>query len=289
MVDEICSMKISVITTCFNAENTIQGCLESVGKQFYPDVEHFIVDAASTDGTLDILDEYQGSLAGVVSEPDTGIYDGMNKGLKLVTGDVVGILNADDVFYSPDVLAKVAAVFEDQRIASCYGDLVYVAGSNDGSRLKVQSLGNSPPHPNPLPPGERGQGSDGFKVVRYWKAGEFDPRKFYWGWMPPHPTFFVRRSVYEKYGYFNLNMGTAADYELMLRFLAKHRVSCAYLPEILVQMRTGGASNVTLKRRLDANRMDRKAWEVNGLRPYPWTLLMKPIRKIGQWVSRPNF
>jgi glycosyltransferase len=106
--------------------------------------------------------------------------------------------------------------------------------------------------------------------------------------MPPHPTFFVRRSVYERYGYFNLEMGTAADYELMLRFLVKRRITAAYLPEILIAMRSGGASNVTLAARLRANRMDRKAWEVNGLKPYPWTLMMKPLRKVGQWVSRPS-
>ena len=129
---------------------------------------------------------------------------------------------------------------------------------------------------------------DRIKVVRYWRSGEFDSQKFYWGWMPPHPTFFVRRSVYERYGLFNLAMGTAADYEMMLRLLVKHRISCAYLPEILVQMRTGGASNVSWKSRIEANRMDRKAWEVNGLKPYPWTMMMKPLRKVGQWVARPR-
>ena len=133
----------------------------------------------------------------------------------------------------------------------------------------------------------QGTSSRDYKIVRYWRSGEFDARKFYWGWMPPHPTFFVRRSVYERYGYFNLEMGTEADYELMLRFLVKHGVSSEYLPEIIVKMRSGGASNVTLGSRLRANRMDRKAWEVNGLAPYPWTLLMKPLRKVGQWVSRP--
>jgi len=270
-------LKISVITTTFNAAGTIRDCLESVRGQTCRDVEHIVVDAASTDGTLEILKEYGGNLAKVISEPDKGIYDGMNKGLRLATGDVVGILNADDFYFGPDVLGKVSGVFEDPRVDSCYGDLVYVEGQNScqSSVCSHQS-------------GSQGTSSQNFRIVRYWKAGEFDYRKFLWGWMPPHPTFFVRRSVYERYGYFNLEMGTAADYELMLRFLVRHRITAAYLPEILIQMRSGGASNVTFKARMKANRMDRKAWEVNGLRPYPWTLMMKPLRKVGQWVSRPR-
>ena len=124
-------------------------------------------------------------------------------------------------------------------------------------------------------------------MVRYWKSGEYNPRKFYWGWMVPHPTFFVRREVYEKYGLFNLELGTAADYKLMLRFLLKHKISCIYIPEVLVTMRVRGVSNSSWVNRIRANRMDRKAWEVNGLKPYPWTLWMKPIRKMPQWFLRP--
>ncbi|MHB8789336.1 MAG: glycosyltransferase family 2 protein [Desulfobulbaceae bacterium] len=267
-------MKISVVTTCFNAAGTILDCLESVKGQTHPDVEHVVVDAASTDGTLALLEEYKESLARVISEPDRGIYDGMNKGLRLATGDVVGILNADDSYFCPDVLAEVARVFEDKAVDSCYGDLVYVAVGNEGIRFKVK--------------GSREKKNKKIRVVRYWRSGEFDPRKFYWGWMPPHPTFFVRRSVYEKYGGFNLDLGTAADYELMLRFLVKYRISSTYLPEILIAMRAGGASNATLARRIRANAMDRKAWEVNGLKPLPWTLLLKPLRKLGQWIARPR-
>jgi glycosyltransferase len=125
-------------------------------------------------------------------------------------------------------------------------------------------------------------------IVRYWCSGTFQPQKFYWGWMPPHPTFYLRRSVYEKYGLFNLELGSAADYEIMLRFLLKHRIRVAYIPEVMVHMRTGGTSNASVGNRLRANRMDRKAWEVNGLRPYPWTLPAKPLRKIPQWFVRPG-
>jgi len=299
-------VKISVITTSLNACGTIRDCLESVEGQTFPFVEHIVVDAASTDGTLEILNEYkkdskQSAVSSrqyeesefrMISEPDRGIYEGMNKGLRLATGDVVGILNADDMYPGPDVLEKVARVFEDENVDSCYGDLVYVKDKfSAGSRQLAEEFRGQEELPE-----FRGhvtstcpRNSEDSKVVRYWKSGEFDPRKFYRGWMVPHPTFFVRRSVYEKYGYFNLDMGTAADYELMLRFLVKNRISTVYLPEIIVQMRTGGASNVTFRSRLDANRMDRKAWEVNGLKPYPWTLLMKPLRKVGQWVSRPRY
>lgn len=214
----------------------------------------------------------------MVSEPDRGIYDGMNKGLRLATGDVVGILNADDFYSSAETLAKVAKVFAEPGVDSCYGDLVYVADEKESLQSSVISTQSR----------VSGPFARDYKVVRYWRSGEFDYREFYWGWMVPHPTFFVRRSVYERYGYFNLEMGTAADYELMLRFLVRHRISAAYLPEILIQMRSGGASNVTLKARMKANRMDRKAWEVNELKPYPWTLMMKPLRKVGQWFSRPR-
>lgn len=271
-------MKISVITTTLNAAGTIRDCLESVKGQAWRDIEHIVVDGASTDGTGEILEEYKRSIAGIVSEPDSGIYDGMNKGLRLATGDVVGILNADDMFFCPDALMQVAKVFESKQVESCYGDLVYIAEGKNSCQSSLCSHQSK----------SQAAASRDHQVVRYWRSGAFDRRKFYWGWMPPHPTFFVRRQVYEKFGYFNLEMGTAADYELMLRFLVKHRISAAYLPEIVIKMRSGGASNVSLKARLLANRMDRKAWEVNGLRPYPWTLSMKPLRKLGQWVSRPR-
>lgn len=166
---------------------------------------------------------------------------------------MIGILNSDDYYASHDVLTMVSNTFENDSIDACYGDLVYI------------------------------DSKDTRKITRNWKSGSFHPRKFYWGWMPPHPTFFVRRSIYEKYGVFNLFLGSAADYELMLRFLGKHRISTVYIPKVLVKMRSGGTSNVSLKNRLKANRMDRKAWEVNGLKPYPWTIYMKPLRKIPQY------
>jgi glycosyltransferase len=132
---------------------------------------------------------------------------------------------------------------------------------------------------------ERGQFRlPGEQVARLWQAGRCSPRAFYWGWMPPHPTFFVRHSIYEKHGLFRLDLGTSADYELMLRFLLKCGVRARYIPEVLVKMLVGGVSNYSIRNRILANRNDRKAWTANGLKPYPWTLLMKPFRKLGQWL-----
>jgi glycosyltransferase len=244
---------ISIITAVRNNAGTIAHCIESVRSQSLA-AEHIIIDGCSTDGTLGVIDSYRPSLALVVSEPDRGIYDAMNKGIRAATGDVIGILNSDDFYASGHVIETVVEIMSDERIDSCYGDLVYVRPDDTG------------------------------KITRKWKSVSFLGRSFYWGWMPPHPTFFVRRSIYEKYGMFNLTLGSAADYELMLRFLVKHKITTAYIPEVLVRMRVGGRSNASLNNRLKANRMDRKAWEVNGLKPFPWTTSMKPLRKLGQFL-----
>ena len=164
------------------------------------------------------------------------------------------------------------------------GDMVYVREKRrpkvKGQRLRGRDTGGQRAE-------VRGLIGKNYRIVRYWKSGDYNPQKFYHGWMPPHPTFFVRRAIYEKYGLFNLELSSAADYELMLRFLLKHKITTTYIPEVLVKMRTGGMSNASLKNRFRANRMDRKAWEVNGLKPYPWTLWMKPLRKVGQFFSKP--
>ena len=249
-------VKVSVVTVTWNCAGTLADCLESVARQSWPEREHVVIDGGSTDGTLALLESRREQLAVLVSEPDKGMYDALNKGIARCCGDVVGLLHADDCYVDETVLAQVAAVFADPEVDACYGDLEYVAAE------------------------------DMARVERYWQSGAYNADKFYWGWMPPHPTFFVRRRLYEQFGGFNLNMGTAADYELMLRLLLKHRLRAAYIPKVLVKMRVGGMSNVSLRNRLAANRMDRKAWAVNELRPFAWTLWMKPARKIGQWVFR---
>jgi glycosyltransferase involved in cell wall biosynthesis len=247
--------QFTIITATYNSATTLATCLDSVKRQSV-DLEHILVDGGSTDDTLVVANCYRDHLAKIVSEPDQGIYDAMNKGIGLANGDVIGTLNADDLYPDDEILARVAAEFNDPAVQACYGGLVYI---------NSQETNN---------------------VTRYWRAGPFDRNKMYWGWMPPHPTFFVRADVYQRYGLFNLELGSAADYEIMLRFLLKHQIYVAYIPSVLVHMRTGGVSNATLSNRLSANRMDRKAWTVNELKPYPWTLAMKPLRKVGQWVFK---
>jgi glycosyltransferase len=193
----------------------------------------------------------------LLEESPTGIYPAINAGIRAATGSIVGVLNADDLYAAPRVLEQVHAVFDDPKVDACYGDLCYVDQRDTG------------------------------RVVRYWRAGSFSRSRFRHGWMPPHPTFFLRRCMYEEHGLYRTDLGTAADYELMLRMLYKHQVRAVYLPEVLVHMRAGGASNASLGARLAAHRMDREAWRTNDLRPYPWTLAAKPLRKLNQWWRRP--
>jgi glycosyltransferase involved in cell wall biosynthesis len=249
------SPTITIITPCRNAASTIKDCILSVNHQTYA-CEHIIIDGASTDGTQELIAKLASPRTKLISEPDRGLYDALNKGLKLATGDVVGILHADDFYAHDSVLEHVAGTFREKNVDSCYGDLLYVDPAN------VQ------------------------EAVRFWKSGPYRRDRFYRGWMPPHPTFFVRRSIYETYGDFNLGLGTSADYELMLRFLFKNGISAAYLPEVLVIMRAGGLSNRSWKNRLNAHRMDRRAWKINELSPMPWTLLAKPLSKILQFSPR---
>lgn len=264
-------VSFSIITATYNAAAHLRHCFASVAAQTVP-CEHIIVDGGSNDGTLVIIEKYAKQIrpiesgasfcpvtARYVTENDNGIYDALNKGIALATGDIIGILHADDFYPSSEILSRVVSAFAESEIDACYGDLLYV------KEVKPEQ----------------------FKTVRYWHSGPYSSERFKWGWMPPHPTFFVRRSVYEQFGRFNLEMGTAADYELMLRFMLKYDISCRYIPDILVHMRTGGVSNRSFRNRILANRYDKKAWDVNSLKPYPWTLALKPFRKIPQWFCRP--
>jgi glycosyltransferase len=244
-----------VVTVALNAADTIGDCLRSVHSQNYP-VEHIVIDGGSVDGTLGRVADFGNKISKVVSEPDDGIYHAMNRGISLATGEMIGILNADDSYAHSDTLLEVAESLAASGADSCYGDLVYV---------------------DPM---------DVTKVVRYWHAGGFGRKKFWWGWMPPHPTFFVRREVYKRYGAFDTSLGSAADYELMVRFLIKQQITTVYVPKTLVRMRCGGVSNASLKNRILANKTDRVAWKVNSLKPFPWTLWMKPLRKVGQFLKR---
>ena len=246
-------MKISIITATFNSVATVRDTLESVRSQTHRDVEHIIVDGLSVDGTLDVVAGFP-HVGRVISEKDKGIYDAMNKGIRLATGDVIGILNSDDMYIDCSVLSAVATAFADPAVMTVYADLQYVDADNPD------------------------------RIKRTWVTGPFRKSSFYYGWMPPHPTFFVRREVYERTGLFNTDLRSAADYELMLRILLKYGVPAYYIPRVIVKMRAGGVSNASLRNRLRANREDRLAWKLNGLRPYFFTLYLKPWRKITQFI-----
>ncbi len=249
-------MKVSIITVVYNGSKTIQACIESVLNQTYNDIEYIVIDGNSTDGTQGIIEHFGSKIAVFRSESDKGIYDAMNKGIALATGEVVGILNADDFYKDKQVIEKIVNKFAETQAEGLYADLVFV----DANALD--------------------------KVTRYWRSGSYNDNSFLFGWMPPHPTFFVKRESYQKYGNFRLDLGTAADYELMLRFIHKHKVKMAYLPETIIIMRGGGASNDSAKSRIRANQNDQKAWRVNNLKPYFFTLWLKPLRKITQFINR---
>lgn len=246
-------MKVTLITATYNSAATIRDTLDCIAAQDYPDIEHLIIDGVSKDATLSIVAEYP-HVARVICEPDKGLYDAMNKGVNVATGEIIGILNSDDFYPHPQVISRVVALMEKTGADALYADLDYVDAENTDT------------------------------IVRSWKSQPYRQRLFQQGWMPPHPTFFVRRGVYEQFGGFNTQLRFAADYELMLRFLLRHGVSVCYLPEVVTKMRTGGLSNAAWKNRLKANREDREAWRLNGLQPRWYTIAMKPLRKIGQFL-----
>lgn len=228
-------MKFSIITVCRNASTTIPDTLAAVRMQEYSEVEHLVIDGGSTDATLDILKRPENIGVRWVSEVDLGIYDAMNKGLAQADGEVIGFLNADDLYADNQVLARVAEAFIDPKVAAVYGDLVYVNREQPD------------------------------KVVRYWRSCPYRPGLFQRGWAPPHPTFFVRAEVYRRLGGFHLKYGLAADAELMLRFVEKHRISTRYLNSVLVRMRLGGVTNSSLHNILLQNREIIEAFRDNEL------------------------
>jgi len=249
------AMKISIITVAYNSGKTIEDTIKSVINQHFQEIEYIIIDGGSTDNTLEIVAQYKSAIAHVISEKDKGIYDAMNKGISLATGDIIGILNSDDFYSDADVIAKVVNAFQPE-IDAVYGNLVYV---------------------DPI---------DTTKITRTWLSGEYKVGAFFKGWMPPHPTFFVRKEVYQKFGTYSMELKSAADYEFMLRVIHKHEIRLAYLNEVTVIMRAGGASNASFKNRLKANQEDRLAWEMNELKPKPFALIRKPLSKIFQFLKK---
>lgn len=247
---------VSILTVVYNNASTIRDAIESVLAQDYPNIQYIIIDGGSTDGTLQIIEEYRSRIHTIISEKDKGIFNAMNKGLGLCQGEWSAILNSDDVYASHDVISKVNAEFERTGCDAVYGDLVYVAPDNLN------------------------------KVIRHWKSGKYNKKAFLYGWMPAHPSFFLRTKYYKQFGVFREELIISADYELMVRMLYKHNLSASWIPFVLVKMRTGGNSDGDLSRRIRANQEDKASWTVNGLRPYWFTLLLKPFRKIGQFIPR---
>ncbi len=249
------SFKVSIITVTYNSAKYVEDCFNSIVRQTYPEIEYIVVDGNSTDGTVEIIKKYSPHISKWISEEDGGMYDALNKGMKLATGDIIGILNSDDVLASADVISEIVRCFKENNMDSLYGDLVYV-------------------EPNDLQ-----------KVLRFWKGIPYERRRFKYGWMPAHPTFYIRRGLVEKYGGYESHYFTAADFEFMARYLYRFGISSFYLPKLIVKMRAGGASNESLSGRLRANRRDYLAMKKNKI-PFPLIVsILKPLIKMPQFYK----
>jgi glycosyltransferase len=252
------NLKVSIVTAVYNRVSTVADAIESVKGQSYKNIEYVTIDGMSTDGTDEVIKQYGPAVDISIREKDEGIYDALNKGINVASGDIVGFLHADDVLATPDVIQKIADCFSENECDAVYGDLVYVDAKNPS------------------------------RIVRYWRSGEYGRKRFYRGWMPPHPTFYVRRQIYDQLGGYLTDIGSAADYECLIRLMVKHRIKVKYLPAIIVKMRTGGASNATLTSRLNANNSDRLSWMRNGLTPPLGLRITKPLSKLPQYFLRPR-
>lgn len=245
---------VSIITVVWNNKDTIKDAIDSVLNQTYKDIEYIIVDGASTDGTVEVVQSYGDKIAKFVSEPDKGLYDAMNKGIALATGDVIGILNSDDFYIDQYVIENIVKLFEEKEIDSLFADLIYVRPENLD------------------------------KTVRYYDSSQFKPEKFAYGWMPAHPTFFVKKSAYDKYGLFKTDYKIAADYELLVRFLYKYKLPYFYFQKPIIKMRVGGVSTSGFKSNWILNQEIIRACQENGIDTNMFKVLSKyPKKFLGLW------
>ena len=251
-------MKVSIITVVLNNAEYIEACILSVINQDYENIEYIVIDGGSKDGTLDVIKRYENKITKVISEPDNGIYDAMNKGIKLATGEIIGILNSDDFYNGNGVLTEIVREFSLKGIDSVFADLVFVDRNNTD------------------------------KVVRYYKSANFTPLKFAYGWMPAHPTFFLKRIFYEKYGLFKTDYKIASDYELLLRLLGKYKLSYSYLPKVIIKMRTGGISTSNLKSNWTLNMEIIRACRENDIQTNILKVYSKYFVKLFQLFKRPR-
>ncbi|WP_405223945.1 glycosyltransferase family 2 protein [Lentisalinibacter sediminis] len=245
-------MKISIITAVYNRKATIAHAIESCGSQSFSNIEHIIQDGGSTDGTLELARALAGPGVKVYSEADKGIYDALNKGIQRATGDVIGLLHSDDFFASESVIEKVASILERSEADGVYGDLQYVSSHE--------------PH----------------SVIRNWRAGEYNPSNLSRGWMPPHPTLYLKREVFERWGLYDTSFRIAADYDAILRWLGIGKISLVYIREVLVKMRLGGESNRSLYHLIRKSSEDYRALrqnQIGGAR----ALFLKNVSKLGQF------
>ncbi len=248
-------IKVTLITVTLNSEKFLEDAIQSVMAQDYKNIEHIIIDGESTDGTLAIIEKYKDHIAQWVSEKDYSMYDAINKGMRMATGDIIGTLNSDDILASADVISKIVSSFETKKIDALYGDLLYV------------------------------DQDDTTKVLRKWRGGEFKTSKFCYGWMPAHPTFYFKRKLLDTCGYYETHFFSAADYEFMTRYLYYYKTNAAYLPKLIVKMRSGGMSNGNIARRLRANRRDYLAMKKNRV-PMPLVVsFLKPMIKLHQYTN----
>jgi len=248
-------MKVSIITATYNSAETINDTLQSLNAQSYHDIEYIIIDGASKDNTLAIIKQQGSRVITIISEPDKGIYDALNKGIQIATGDIIGFLHSDDLFAYPDVVKDIVSTFVDSLCDAAYADLEYVSkGDTDN-------------------------------IIRLWKSGLYSRDKLKNGWMPPHPTFYMKRDLYEKYGLFDLSFKIAADYDSLLRYLWTHNVKMSYLPKVVIKMRIGGTSNRSFKNIIQKTIEDSKALKNHEIF-WPSALLIKNLSKISQFLFK---
>ena len=242
-------MKISIITVVWNGVNTIQNTIDSVLAQTYKNVEYIIIDGDSSDGTIEVIKSYGNKISKFISEPDRGLYDAMNKGINMATGDIIGILNSDDFYVDNNVIEQVVKEFNNRNVDSVFADLIYVNQNNIN------------------------------KVIRYFDSGQFKPSLFAYGLMPAHPTFFVKREIYEKYGKFRTDLKNAADFDLLVRFLYVNQSPYHYIDKVIIIMRMGGAS--TSFSSVWTNNIEiLNACKVNGIRTSIFKILLRYVFKL---------
>jgi glycosyltransferase involved in cell wall biosynthesis len=251
-------MKVSIITVSLNNFAYIEDCIKSVISQDYEDIEYIIIDGGSTDGTIDIIKKYEDKINVWISEPDKGMYDAINKGISMSSGGIIGILHSDDLYIDEHVISNIVRVFDKNNVDSVYADLVYVERDNLD------------------------------KVVRYYDSSVFQITKFAHGWMPAHPTCFIKKDVYAKYGLYKTDFIIAADYELLVRFYAKHMVSYSYFPKVIVKMRNGGLSTKNFKSNIILNMEIVRSCRDNGIETNIFKVYSKYFVKMFQLFKKPR-